>query len=312
MSAHATLLGASTGANASAGAGVPRERAPASAWAALAILVVVNVLGNVDKLIFTLVAEPLRHSLALSDTQLGLLQGVALTLAICVATVPMGWLSDRYDRRWVLATAIVLWSACGALRGTSLGFTMLFSASVGLGFAEASLMPINNSLIPDLFPRSQRVAANTIFGLVAILGSALGAALGGAAVTLAEMARPHLPTALQHLDTWRLAFFATAAAGVPIALLVLAMRPARRGAYDHPTPEASNLGSATFGNYLRAHWRTLAGVVTGTGLTMVGFSAVATGSPSWPRAASASRRSSWATAWRCRSSWLRWPARRWR
>ncbi len=275
MSAHASLLRVAPGADDLAAVDARAHlRAPASAWFSLGVLVLVMVLGMVDKLIFTLVAEPLRHVLALSDTQLGLLQGVAFTLATAVAMIPFGWLSDRHDRRWVLAASVVLWSACGALRGTANDFSMLFYASVGLGLAEGSPLPVNNSLIPDLFPRSQRVAANTIFGLVTLLAASLGAALGGAAVTLSEAARPHLPAAMQHLETWRLAFFATAAAGAPIALLVLAMPRATRGRYEAHTAAALEASRQEFGGYLRAHWRTLTGVVCGTGLTMVGFSAV--------------------------------------
>jgi len=283
VTAHASLLGAAPAADIAAdiAANEPAAalRAPLSSWFALGVLSLVVVLGLVDKLIFTLVAEPLRHTLALSDTQLGLLQGVAFTLATAVTMAPFGWLSDRYERRWVLAASVVLWSACGALRGTSDGFSALFFASVGLGLAEGSPLPINNSLIPDLFPRAQRVAANTIFGLVTLLAASIGSALGGAAVTLSDAARPHLPAALQHLESWRLAFFATAAVGVPTALLVLVMPRVSRGRYDTPTAAAERASRQAFGAYLRAHWRTLTGVVCGTGFTMVGFSAVASWIP---------------------------------
>jgi len=274
MSTHATLMRAAPVASDVGVDAAGKQRAPASAWFSLGVLSLVMVLGLVDKLIFTLVAEPLRQVLALSDTQLGLLQGVGFTLATAVAMVPCGWLSDRYDRRWVLAISVVLWSTCGALRGTAADFSMLFFASVGLGLAEGSPLPVNNSLIPDLFPRSQRVVANTLFGLVTLLTASLGAALGGQAVTLSDMARPHLPAAMQHLETWRLAFYATAAAGVPIALLVLVMPRVERGRYDAHTPAAVEASRQEFGDYLRAHWRTLAGVVCGTGFSMVAFSAV--------------------------------------
>jgi sugar phosphate permease len=274
MNAHASLLGAAPLSHVTEEDGEVTQRASASAWFSLGVLVLVMVLGLVDKLIFTLVAEPLRHVLALSDTQLGLLQGLAFTLATAVAMIPCGWLSDRYDRRWVLAISVLLWSACGALRGTADGFSVLFYASVGLGLAEGSPLPVNNSLIPDLFPRAQRVTANTIFGLTTLLAASLGAALGGAAVTLSDMARPHLPAAMQHLETWRLAFFATAAAGVPTALLVMAMPRVERGRYDAHTAAAVEASSQEFGDYLRAHWRTLAGVICGTGFTMLAFSAV--------------------------------------
>jgi MFS family permease len=274
MSAHTTLLVAPPASSDAADDPQAALRAPLSSWFSLGVLSLVVVLGLVDKLIFTLVAEPLRHSLALSDTQLGVLQGVAFTLATAVTMAPFGWLSDRYDRRWVLAGAVLLWSACGALRGTPEGFSMLFFASVGLGLAEGCPLPVNNSLIPDLFPRAQRVAANTIFGLVTLLAASIGSALGGAAVTLSDAARPHLPAAMQHLESWRLAFFATAAAGIPTALLLLVMPRVTRGRYDAHTPAAEQASRQEFGEYLRAHWRTLAGVVCGTGFTMVGFSAV--------------------------------------
>ncbi len=273
MSAHANLLGPAAGVEAIADDPLAKQRAPLSSWFSLGVLSLVVVLGLVDKLIFTLVAEPLRHTLSLSDTQLGLLQGVAFTLATAVTMAPFGWL-DRYDRRWVLAASVVLWSACGALRGASDGFSMLFLASVGLGLAEGSPLPINNSLIPDLFPRAQRVAANTIFGLVTLLAASIGSALGGAAVTLSDSARPHLPLAMQHLESWRLAFFVTASVGVPTALLVLLMPRTPRGRNDAHTPAAEQASKQEFANYLRAHWRTLTGVVCGTGFTMVGFSAV--------------------------------------
>ena len=114
MTAHASLLGAAPAAGIAANEPAAALRAPLSSWFALGVLSLVVVLGLVDKLIFTLVAEPLRHTLALSDTQLGLLQGVAFTLATAVTMAPFGWLSDRYERRWVLAASVVLWSACGA------------------------------------------------------------------------------------------------------------------------------------------------------------------------------------------------------
>ena len=274
MTAHATFLHAAPVASDVGETAGERQRASASSWFALGVLILVMVLSLIDKLIFTLVAEPLRHSLAVSDTQLGLLQGVGFTLASGLAMLPCGWLGDRFDRRWVLAISIVLWSVAGGLRGVSDGFSMLFFATVGLGIAEGSPMPINNSLIPDLFPRSQRVIANTIYGLVTLLAASLGAWAGGQAVTLAEMARPHLPAAMQHMETWRLAFFATAAAGLPIALLVLLIPRLERGRYDAHTAAAQEASRQEFGDYLRAHWRTIAGVVCGTGFTMVAFSAV--------------------------------------
>ncbi|CAN5381234.1 MFS transporter [soil metagenome] len=288
------------------------RKAPRSAWYALAVLVIATVLGSVDKVILTLLTEPMRIALTLSDTQLGLLQGAGLVLFTGIATLPLGWLSDRYDRRVVLAACVVLWSAATAMRGTAMDYGVLFIASIGLGVGEAGLTPITNSMIPDLFPRAQRVLANAVFALSAIFGSALGALLGGTIVHLTDDLRHWLPASMQHLEAWRLTFFVMASAGVPVALLVLSIRRTKRAgvqagmqagtrpmaasataivdAQDAQSPSGFALpdtlsglpdtGSVvSFRNHLRTHWRTFTGLVVGLGLASIGLSSIGTWLP---------------------------------
>ena len=186
----------------------PARRAGVASWYTLAVLLVATIVGSVDSMLVTLLTEPMRATLALSDTQIGLLKGGGLVLFTGLATLPVGWLADRFDRRFVLAACVIVWSAATGLRGTAMGYGVLYVASIGQGVGEAGLSPITNSLIPDLFPRAQRVLANAIFGIAAIFGGALGAALGGSIVPAIEKSRPLLPLALQGSETWRLAFFA--------------------------------------------------------------------------------------------------------
>ena len=258
------------------------RKAPTSAWYALSVLIIATVLGSIDKVILTLLTEPIRQTLSLSDTQLGLLQGAGIVLFTGIATLPLGWLSDRYDRRVVLAACVVLWSAATAMRGTAMDYGVLFVASVGLGVGEAGLTPITNSMIPDLFPRAQRVLANAVFALSAIFGSALGALLGGTIVHLTDDLRPWLPVSMQQLEAWRLTFFVLASAGIPVTLLVLSIRRTSRGGAQEakpPVPTAEAAGITTLREHLRLHWRTFAGLVTGVGLTSVGLSSLGTWLP---------------------------------
>ena len=258
------------------------RKAPTSAWYALAVLIIATVLGSIDKVILTLLTEPIRQTLSLSDTQLGLLQGAGIVLFTGIATLPLGWLSDRYDRRVVLAACVVLWSAATAMRGTAMDYGVLFVASVGLGVGEAGLTPITNSMIPDLFPRAQRVLANAVFALSAIFGSALGALLGGTIVHLTDDLRPWLPVAMQQLEAWRLTFFVLASAGIPVTLLVLSIRRTPREGPPAPKPGATAAeasGATTLREHLRRHWRTFAGLVAGVGLTSVGLSSLGTWLP---------------------------------
>ena len=260
----------------------PARRAGSASWYTLAVLVIATIFGSVDSMLVTLLTEPMRATLSLSDTQIGLLKGGGLVLFTGLATLPLGWLSDRFDRRFVLAACVLVWSAATGLRGTAMDYGMLFVASIGLGVGEAGLSPITNSLIPDLFPRAQRVLANAIFGISAIFGGALGAALGGSVVPAIEKSRHLLPLAMQGYETWRLTFFAMGLMGTPLILLVLTIRSARGAAAvgHEPAPaQAEGAGSGSepgigFGDYLRTHWRTLACLVTGSGLATVGLSSI--------------------------------------
>lgn len=256
----------------------PKQRAGAASWYALAVLLVATILGSVDTMLVTLLTEPMRHSLSLSDTQIGMLKGGGLVLFTGLATLPLGWLGDRYDRRFVLAACVLVWSAATGLRGTAMDYGMLFVASIGLGVGEAGLSPITNSLIPDLFPRAQRVLANAIFAISAIFGSALGAMLGGSIVSAIEKSRTSLPVSMQAMETWRLTFFAMAVVGLPVMLLVLTIRSKRTVQPARPatdtTASSAAAGQIAFGDYLRAHWRTLLMLVSGSGLATVGLSSV--------------------------------------
>ncbi|MBO9689267.1 MAG: MFS transporter [Mitsuaria chitosanitabida] len=282
---------------------IPARKAGAASWYTLAVLLVATILGSVDAMLVTLLTEPMRATLSLSDTQIGMLKGGGLVLFTGLATLPLGWLGDRYDRRVVLAACVLVWSAATGLRGTAMDYTMLFVASIGLGVGEAGLGPITNSLIPDLFPRAQRVLANAIFGISSIFGSALGAVLGGSIVLAVEKSRHLMPAGWQGYETWRLTFFVMAFVGLPVILLVLTIRSARGKAaagYEPPTAESAEpvegnasgasagsaapvaavgadgavLGGISFRDYLRAHWRTLACLVAGSGLASVGLSSI--------------------------------------
>ncbi|MGN6830571.1 MFS transporter [Paucibacter sp. M5-1] len=255
------------------------RRAGAASWYTLAVLLIATILGSIDGMLVTLLTEPMRVSLSLSDTQIGMLKGAGLVLFSGLATFPLGWLGDRFDRRLVLAACVLVWSAATGLRGTAMDYGMLFVASIGLGVGEAGLGPLTNSLIPDLFPRAQRVLANAIFGIAALFGGALGAIVGGSIVQAIEKSHHLLPVALQAYETWRLTFFAMAIVGAPVMLLVLTIRSARGAAavgYEPPPPGVDVTAQAgiSFGDYLRAHWRTLACLVTASGLASVGLSSI--------------------------------------
>ena len=244
----------------------------------LLVLIVAAIFSALDRQILVLLAEPMRQSLGLSDTKLGLLQGVGITLFAGVAAVPLGWLADRYGRRTLLAACVLVWAAATAACGLAQDFAALFFAAIGLGIGEAGLAPIVYGLIPEIVSERRRVLANGIYTLAAILGSGLGMALSGGLVQALEGMRPLLPPALQALESWRLAFLAVALPGPLVALAVLLIRlhPQRGGADgDSPVARVKPAVSA----YIRAHGRTMVCVFGGSGLLALGIAASASWLP---------------------------------
>jgi MFS family permease len=236
----------------------------------LLVLVVATIFSALDRQILTLLAEPMRHSLGLSDTRLGLLQGVGITLFAGVAAVPLGWLADRYGRRTLLAVCVLVWTAATAACGLATDFTALFLAAIGLGIGEAGLAPIVYGLIPEIVPERRRVLANGIYTLAAILGSGLGMSLSGALVEALDSVRPVLPPVLQAMESWRLAFLAVAVPGPLVALAVLLIRlHPQRGGADAPAAQ----GEAALSSYFQAHGRTMLCVFGGSGLMALGIAA---------------------------------------
>ncbi|MCE2907520.1 MAG: MFS transporter [Betaproteobacteria bacterium] len=247
-------------------------RSARTAAYALGVLVTAAVFAAVNRQILVLLGEPIRQSLGLSDTQLGLLQGLGVTLFCGLAAVPIGWLADRFGRRRLLALCIVVWSAATAACGMAQDFTALFAAAAVLGIGEAGLTPIVYGLLPDAVPARRRALANGIFTLAVILGAGLGIAFSGAIVQALGSASGVLPPALQGLEAWRLAFLFVALPGPLVALLVLLI-PVRRGAAVPPGAAAPPGRSPTW-DYLRQHRRTVVGIFGGTGLAALGLAAV--------------------------------------
>ncbi|UQV46730.1 MFS transporter [Janthinobacterium lividum] len=246
---------------------------PARSWLAgygLLVLVVATIFNALDRQILGLLAEPMRHSLGLSDTKLGLLQGVGITLFVGVAAVPLGWLADRFGRRALLAACVLVWTAATAACGLAHDFSALFLAAIGLGIGEAGLTPIIYGLIPQIVSERRRVLANGIYTLAVILGSGLGITLSGALVQALDSVRPMLPSALQALESWRLAFLIVALPGPLVALAVLLIRlhPGRADA-DVPMAGAKSALPA----YFRAHGRTMVYVFGGSGLLALALAA---------------------------------------
>jgi MFS family permease len=208
----------------------PPDATPAS-WYGLAVLIVVALYGVVDRQVFVLMAEPIRVNLGLNDFQLGLLNGLGVSMFAVVAGYPIGWLADRYDRRVVLACCIVVWSLAVVACGMAQTFSALFLASAMVGAGEAGITPIMFSMIPEMFRNAKRQFANSLNMVVGRLSTGLLIAFCGLLSQIADASRPYLPAAMQGMENWRLTFF-WAALPAPLFVLLLLWLPARSRAVE--------------------------------------------------------------------------------
>lgn len=196
---------------------------------ALSVLFAINTLNFYDRQILGAVGETVRNEWKLSDTALGSL-GTAFTLLYAVVGVPLGRMTDRFSRRWILCAGVTVWSLLTAASGLAQNFTQLFVVRLGVGSGEAACAPAATSLIGDLFPAARRAKALSVF----MLGLPLGIALSFLGSSL-----------LEQRFGWRFTFYIAAIPGLICAVLALLIwEPVRGAAEAHKiTAAAKRKGS---------------------------------------------------------------------
>ena len=184
----------------------------------LFILVVVYTFNFIDRQIIGILAVPIKADLGLSDTQLGLMGGLAFALFYTGLGIPVAMLADRFSRTWIMTVALAVWSLMTAASGLATNFWQLFAARLGVGVGEAGGVAPAYSLISDFFPPNQRARALSIYSFGIPIGSAIGIVFGGVIASLLD---------------WRVAFFIVGLAGVILApIFRLTIKEPLRGGFD--------------------------------------------------------------------------------
>ncbi|MCW1402519.1 MFS transporter [Novosphingobium sp.] len=186
-------------------------------WWFIVLLGTIYMANFIDRMIISVVGEPIRREFGLSDLQLGVMGGVAFALFYGGIGIPIARLAERVSRVGIVAVATTLWSVMTMLSGAATSYAHLLLARMGVGIGEAGFTPPVVSMIADRFDADKRA---TVFSLIAVgvsVGGAVGALVGG------WIAQTH---------GWRMAFLVMGGPGVLLALLLwLTIRePARRHA----------------------------------------------------------------------------------
>lgn len=188
-----------------AGEKPPVTYSPSYVRYAVGMLSLVYVFNFADRQILSILMQPIKQEMQLSDTQLGFLSGLAFAAFYSVMGLPIARLADKYSRVNILTICLALWSLMTALSGLALSFTQLLAARIGMGVGEAGGGPTSHSLIADYVPVEHRATALGVYALGVPVGLLFGYLLGGW---------------LEQLYGWRSAFLALGIPGVLLAVIL--------------------------------------------------------------------------------------------
>jgi len=179
------------------------------------ILTVVYIFNFMDRQILSILMEPIRREMHLSDTQLGFLGGVAFALFYATLGIPIARLADQYSRVNLITICLTIWSFMTLLCGMAANFMQLLAARIGVGIGEAGGGPSSHSLIADYVPVQNRATALGIFSLGVPIGLMAGFLAGGW---------------LEQHYGWRAAFMAAGIPGLILAVIFrLTVKEPKRG-----------------------------------------------------------------------------------
>lgn len=145
----------------------------------MVLLVLINVLNMLDRNLPFILAEAIKQDLSLSDSQIGLLGGLAFSVVYTFGGLGFGRLADRGYARQTVALAVAAWSAMTALGGLATSFLHIAAARVGVATGEAALAPSAHAIIARHYPESRRATMIALFSIGIPIGYMLGLALGG-------------------------------------------------------------------------------------------------------------------------------------
>src|SRR5579871_5570613 len=140
-----------------------REASSAYVYYVLFALMAINALAYLDRSIINILSQAIKRDLTLSDTQIGLLSGIAFVLVYTFCALPIAWLAERRSRVAIITACIAVWSVMTALCGLATSFVQMMLYRTGVGIGEAGGSPSAHSLISDYVPAERRASAISIF-----------------------------------------------------------------------------------------------------------------------------------------------------
>ena len=253
---------------------------PAVAWYGVGVLMVAYTLSFIDRYVIALLIQPIKQDLMLTDTQIGLLSGLAFAIFYTTLGIPIGRLADRYDRRRIISIGIFAWSLMTAACGLTRGFWQLFAARVGVGVGEAALSPAAFSLIADSFTANRLGRALSVYSAGVYLGSGLAFIIGGAVIQLVLNTPDVSLPVIGAVSAWQLTFVYVGLPGLLVSLWIFTIREPGRRNIGHADAAAA-IPIRQVLRFIGSAWRTYAAHFFGFSLLVLVFNAMIIWSPAF-------------------------------
>ena len=192
-------------------------------WKAHWILIVCSLLymiNYVDRTVLTIVVQPMKIELGLSDSDIGLLL-TAFTLSIAIFSFPVSYLVDRWSRKKSIAVMAFIWSIFTYVTGLAKNFVGILIPRMLVGVGEAGFSAGGTAMITAAYKPQKHGAVLGIFNIAISIGSALGTIIGG--ILSVKMG-------------WRFPFFIFAIPGILLGICALFLK-------DYKTVQLGSSGS---------------------------------------------------------------------
>jgi MFS family permease len=249
------------------------------AWYGVGVLMVAYTFSFIDRYVIALLIQPIKQDFDLSDTQIGLLSGIAFALFYTTLGIPIGRLADHYNRRRIISAGIFIWSMMTGLCGLAQSFLQLFIARIGVGVGEAALSPAAFSLIADSFPPRRIGRALSVYSVGVYFGSGLAFIIGGAVIQLVTNAADITLPLIGTIRAWQLTFVGVGLPGILISLWVFTIRePGRR---NLATASGTSIPVREVVRFIWAGRRAYGAHFFGFSLMALAFNAIAIWSPTF-------------------------------
>jgi MFS family permease len=199
-----------------------------SAMYILVICTLLYVINYIDRQVFSVVLQPMKVELGLTDTQCGLAQTIFI-LGMALFSFPVAFMVDRWSRNKTIGIMALLWSLFTFLTGFAKNFTSLIIPRSLVGVGESGFTAGGVAMVSAAYPPDKRARMLGIFNIGIPLGAAIGVIAGGA---------------ISAAMGWRWAFYIFAIPGVILGILAFFMKDYKTTAGTNAAGARINFGKA--------------------------------------------------------------------